>query len=227
MAEYNVFVVEGQKADVSRLVEAMGEDLEDEVRDMAEEAAEIARPCSIFGAYPVSIDGDFCTVGDVRIHSKLMVENFTGHSRVFPYIMTCGRELEKWSEQYADDPLSEYVADELKKLYLGIIARANRNEMKRRYGIAENAKMPSMNPGSLGAWPLSGQVELFGIFGGREVVEREIGVKLTESMLMLPSKSGSGIAFENETGYENCIMCPILDCPNRRAPYDPNIIMPV
>lgn len=227
MAEYSVYFVEGQKADISKLLEAMGEDMEDEVREMAEAASEIARPCSIFGAYPVSIDGDFCTVGNVRIHSRLMAENFAGHSRVFPYIISCGRELEEWSEQYADDPLSEYVADELKKLYLGVIGRANRDEIKRRFGIAQDAKLPSMNPGSIAAWPLSGQVELFGIFGGRDVVEREIGVHLTDSMLMLPSKSGSGIAFENESGYENCIMCPILDCPNRRAPYDPNVIMPV
>jgi len=36
----------------------------------------------------------------------------------------------------------------------------------------------------------------------------------------VPLKSGSGIWFPSESHYENCMLCPRTDCPNRRAPYD-------
>ena len=77
--------------------------------------------------------------------------------------------------------------------------------------------LPSLNPGSIAAWPISGQAELFAILGGREFVETQTGVIYTPSYLMLPSKSVSGIAFESETFYENCQYCPIDNCPGRRA----------
>ena len=48
----------------------------------------------------------------------------------------------------------------------------------------------------------------------------DIGVELTDTFLMLPVKSGSGLLFETEQSYENCSMCPRTDCPNRRAQFD-------
>lgn len=48
----------------------------------------------------------------------------------------------------------------------------------------------------------------------------EIGLELTDSCLMLPYKSVSGIAYEAEATFENCMLCPRENCPTRRAPYD-------
>jgi hypothetical protein len=73
-----------------------------------------------------------------------------------------------------------------------------------------------MNPGSLKEWPLIGQRELFAILG-RDYIFENIGVRLSDSMLMLPSKTVSGLGFESEKDYHNCIYCPLKDCPNRRA----------
>lgn len=37
---------------------------------------------------------------------------------------------------------------------------------------------------------------------------------------MLPYKSVSGIAYETEATFENCMLCPRGNCPTRRVPYD-------
>ena len=44
--------------------------------------------------------------------------------------------------------------------------------------------------------------------------------ELTQSCLMLPSKSSSGIFFISENDFNNCRYCPKLECPNRSAPFE-------
>ena len=77
-----------------------------------------------------------------------------------------------------------------------------------------------MNPGSLADWPLEQQAELFEVLGD---VRGAVGVELTESCLMIPIKSVSGIRFSTEVQFENCQLCPRDVCPGRRAPYDPEL----
>ena len=66
-------------------------------------------------------------------------------------------------------------------------------------------------------WPITQQKELFSLFGD---VEELIGVTLTESCLMVPLKSSSGIYFPTEVTFETCQLCPREVCESRRAPYD-------
>jgi len=46
-------------------------------------------------------------------------------------------------------------------------------------------------------------------------------VILTESFLMMPRKSSSGIFFPTETPFFACQLCPREGCPARKAAYDP------
>ena len=77
-------------------------------------------------------------------------------------------------------------------------------------------RVKAMNPGSLEDWPIGQQKELFRILGD---VKSAIGVELTDSCLMLPMKSASGILFQTESNFESCQLCPRKNCPNRRARY--------
>ena len=80
-----------------------------------------------------------------------------------------------------------------------------------------------MAPGSGAAdvWPITQQKELFSIFGS---VENLIGVRLTDTCLMIPIKSVSGIFFQTETTFETCQLCSRETCIGRRAPYDPDLV---
>ena len=188
------------------------EDLEEELKELMDEADKIARPVALFGVCSVEEDA---VVNGIRIPSELAVEKLGGRNRCFPYIATCGRELEAWSERYKGDYLAEFWADEVKKKFLWHITQETLKHFKEEYRTAGH--LAAINPGSLERWPVSGQQELFAILGGREFVRETIGVIYTDSFLMLPSKTVSGISFESEVFYENCQHCPLERCPNRRA----------
>jgi hypothetical protein len=77
-----------------------------------------------------------------------------------------------------------------------------------------------MNPGSLPDWPLEQQRVLFELLGD---TRKTIGVELTESLVMVPIKSVSGILFTNEEEFASCRRCSRQGCPGRRVPYDPEL----
>jgi hypothetical protein len=47
-----------------------------------------------------------------------------------------------------------------------------------------------------------------------------IGVWLSDSLLMVPAKSVSGVRFPTEESFESCQLCSRENCPGRRASYD-------
>ena len=201
--------------DRQKLLGLANEEFADELSDMIEEALPIADPIVLFGVCPVHADHAQVRVNGIAIPSDLAFDKLYGKNRCFPHICSCGTALEQWSQQYAGDLLAEYWADEIKKYFLMRIRMELTAWLKEEYQTSGH--LASLNPGSVAAWPISGQAELFEILGGRKFVEEQIGVIYTPSFLMLPSKSISGIAFESETFYENCQHCPIENCSNRRA----------
>ena len=188
------------------------EDLEEELTALMDEADRIAHPVVLFTLCPVEEGG---VVNGVEVGSSLVAEKLQGKGRAFPYIVTCGRELEEWSGKYRGDYLAEFWADEIKKRFLSIAYTAFRGHLQEAY--CTSGHLAALNPGSLPGWPISGQRELFRILGGPAFVEETIGVTYSDSWLMTPTKSMSGILFESEVFYENCQHCPLTRCPNRRA----------
>ena len=75
-----------------------------------------------------------------------------------------------------------------------------------------------MNPGSaeVGVWPLAQQRPLFRLLGDPKAA---IGVVLTESLLMIPNKSVSGVLFPSRAGWVSCQVCSRSGCVGRRAAY--------
>lgn len=212
---FQVAALEGDvltEKDREALLKLTNEDWEDELMELMDEADRIARPVALFAV--CSVDEN-AAVNDVTIPSDMVVEKLRDKNRCFPYIATCGPELEAWSKKYEDDILAGFWADEIKKKFLFHITQSVLRHIKEHYRTAGH--LAAVNPGSLKEWPVSGQQELFAILGGRSFVEENIGVIYTDSFLMLPSKTVSGIAFESEVFYENCQHCPLSRCPNRRA----------
>lgn len=192
---------------------AMGnEEIEDELLELLDEADMAADPLVLFGVCPVTGSGQ---VGGIHTGSDLVADKLRGKSRVFPYIVTCGPKLENWSRQYQSDFLLSFWADEIKKRFLTDMSKSFHAHLKNHYHTAGH--LAALNPGSLPGWPISGQEALFEMLGGRTFVEEAIGVTYSDSYLMHPTKTISGIAFESDVFYENCQYCPLANCPNRRA----------
>ena len=76
-----------------------------------------------------------------------------------------------------------------------------------------------MSPGAGDAdtWAIEQQRDLFSLFGN---VFELIGVELTDSFLMIPNKSVSGILFPTEIDFRSCQVCHRKNCPSRSAPFD-------
>lgn len=204
--------------DESRILAMGTEDDAEEIAGMLESARAVARPGYAFRMSRVEKSGGAVLLDGQAFSDPLVVSRLSPLMRCFPCVQSCGAELEEWSLAYKDDPLTQYWADAVKRAYLGCASRAFTAYL--RSFIPRATHIAALNPGSLKEWPITNQEPLFRLLG-RDEVERRLGVKLTPSMLMLPSKSVSGIWFESSVSYENCMYCPRTDCPGRRAAYRP------
>ena len=154
-------------------------------------------------------------VAGVTFESPILSKNLDEAHKVFPYIITVGPELERAASAQGD-LLKQYYLEEMANMALESAAGWLGGQLEARYGVTGLA---NMSPGSLEDWPITEQTKLFSIFGD---TERSIGVRLTDSMLMLPRKSISGILFPSEEGFVACQLCERERCLGRKAAFKPN-----
>jgi cobalamin-dependent methionine synthase I len=184
---------------------------------MIQHVEEITEPKAMYTLSAINDrNEDYVIIDNVRLSSRIMHVNFLETNLVFPYVITCGREIYEWAANI-DDILEQYWADIIMEQALAAAMKYFHKHIEEEYGLD---KYKAMNPGSLEDWPISQQRELFSILGN---VKEAIGVELTDSYLMVPMKSTSGILFQTDSNYENCQLCPRETCPNRRARYNPRL----
>jgi hypothetical protein len=186
----------------------------DELVALAREAESVARPRAMYGVGYIQERGDDHVIIDgTQFTSRILRVNLEQAHRAFLYVATCGTEVEAWAHALTD-LLQRYWADAIQEAVLRIAIRALHDDLEERFRPGETS---AMAPGSLGEWPLSEQRALFSALGD---VRGTIGVALSDSLLMIPAKSVSGIRFPTTESFESCQLCPRADCPGRRAPYD-------
>ena len=152
-------------------------------------------------------------VAGVTFESPILRQNLEETNKVFPYIITVGPELERAAASQGD-LLRQYYLEEIANIALEKAAAWLAGRLEERYGVGP---LSNMSPGSLEDWPITEQTKLFSILGD---TERTVGVRLTDSLLMVPRKSISGILFPSEEGFVACQLCGRERCPGRKAPYN-------
>lgn len=179
-------------------------------------AQELIRPRAVYEvAYTGAKAEGAVEVAGVTFESPILRKNLEGANKVFPYIITVGPELERAAGAQGD-LLKQYYLEEMANIALENAAGWLGGRLESLYGVTDLA---NMSPGSLEDWPITEQTKLFSIFGD---TEKAVGVRLTDSMLMLPRKSISGILFPSEEGFVACQLCERERCPSRKAAYDPH-----
>ena len=148
-----------------------------------------------------------------RLHSRVLSKNLANIERVFPFVVTLGEPLDDRIRN-SEDLLDQYYLDAVGILALEAARRHLKKHLQHRFALG---KMSFMAPGSLPDWPLEEQKPLFALLGD---VEAAIGVRLTDSFLMLPAKSISGIYLPAESSFFSCQLCPRQRCEGRKAPFD-------
>jgi hypothetical protein len=197
-----------------RLRITAGSEQEADLRPLIDEAAASARPKVHYKVAAIDDKSapDQIVVEGVRLSSRVLRVNLEEARRVFVYVATCGTELDAWAASKTDF-LERYWADAICEAALNAAMGAFDEHITTTYQPGQTS---DMNPGSLADWPLSEQPALFSILGNPTDA---IGVRLTDSCLMLPAKSVSGLRFPTEESFESCQLCPLEHCPARRAPY--------
>ncbi|HUT68054.1 MAG TPA: hypothetical protein VMW86_05855 [Dehalococcoidales bacterium] len=192
--------------------------LEEMARELADMALAAARPRAIYQVSRVlSIDGAIVDIDGIRFTSRVLSKNLVNQNTVYPFIATAGRELDELPVP-ATDVMRRFCLDVIKTVVLVSGIDYLSDYLKEKYSIDSAALM---NPGEIDDWPLAQQKPLFALFGG---AESQIGVALSESGVMKPMKSRSGILFPNDTGFLSCLLCTQFKCPGRRAAYNPELV---
>ncbi|MCB9452826.1 MAG: vitamin B12 dependent methionine synthase [Anaerolineaceae bacterium] len=201
-----------------RLRIASGNDLEADLLRLVAEATAIARPKVDYMVAGIDDKSaaDQVVIQGIPLTSRVLRVNLEQARRVFIYVATCGTELEAWAASKTD-MLERYWADEINELALHTALAALDKHLTEMY---QPGPTSDMNPGSLADWPLTEQRAVFTLLGDPAAT---IGVRLTDSYLMLPVKSVSGLRFPTEQSFESCQLCPIENCPARRAPYSQDL----
>jgi hypothetical protein len=185
-----------------------------DLRPMADEAQRIGMPKALYRiSYIEAKDEERVVIDGTTLTSRVLRVNLDNAHRVFPFVATCGTELDAWANAIGD-MLRRYWAEMIKEMALRCAINALHEHLIEHFRPGKTSRM---NPGSLKDWPIEEQRALFAILGN---TEDTIGVHLTESLLMIPTRSVSGIFFPTEVSFESCQLCPREKCPGRRAPYD-------
>jgi hypothetical protein len=177
---------------------------------------QIGKPKALYTEVYVDLHGeDSVALNGVIFTSPMLHDNLKNVDRVFPFIATCGQEMDQ-VDLPETNILTQFWWDVIKADLLHA-ARQHLFELLRyKYQLKKTA---SMNPGSgdVHIWPIEQQRGLFSLLGD---VRGQIGVELTDSFLMIPNKTVSGIHFPTEKDFRTCQVCHRENCPGRSAPFD-------
>ena len=203
-----------------------------EVRALIDKAREFARPRAVYDvAFVEEREADAVVLagepqpqssmrpaeepGRARFVSTVLRANLDEVERVFPYVVTCGQEMDSIS--IGDDEMfRQFCWDSIKEAVLYAAMESLSDHLKETFALD---KLVSMNPGSgeMEVWPIEQQRELFAFFGD---VQQLVGVTLSNSCVMIPSKSVSGIFYSSEHDFQTCQLCRRENCSHRSAPFD-------
>jgi hypothetical protein len=188
-----------------------------DLEQLVAEAHSLGRPKALYRVSFIESKGDDCiTVEGVTLKSRVLRVNLDGVYRIFPYAVTCGTELDDWTRGMTD-LLTSFAADTIKEDVLYQAIHHLMDHLKESHRLTQASRM---SPGSLADWPIAEQRPLFELLGNAKDL---IGISLTESLMMAPTKSVSGICFPTEVDFVSCQLCPREGCPGRKAPYDKDL----
>jgi len=186
------------------------------VRELIGKAQQAARPKALYQESFIQAKGaETVTIEDATFTSRMLRENLDGVERVFPFVATCGHELDT-VPLTPGDFLMEFWWDAIKAVLLSCAIKHLKGHLKKRYALEQTS---SMSPGSgdVTVWPIEQQRELFSLLGD---VKALVGVELTDSCLMKPNKTVSGIVYPAEVDFRTCQVCRRENCPSRSAAFD-------
>ena len=130
------------------------------VQELIELVRLIANPKAVYEvSYVENKNEDSLYIGGIKFTSRVLRVNLDKVERVFPYVATCGRELETIVVP-PDDVMKSYYLDTIKRAILNSARNYLEDYLMKNYALGQLSRM---NPGSLEDWPITQQKELLNI----------------------------------------------------------------
>ena len=183
---------------------------------LIDRAREVGQPKALYAeAFVEGRGDDTIRIDGITFTSRVLRRKLATVERVFPYVATCGHEMDGVALP-AGDALVQFWWDTIKAELLAAARAHVLAHLTDRFRLGQTVRM-GPGSGDTEVWPIEQQRPLFALLGG---VTPFIGVILTESCLMIPNKTVSGLLFPTEEDFQTCQVCHRDVCPNRRAPFD-------
>lgn len=156
-------------------------------------------------------DSHTLIIGNAIFHpGPTILQQFKSANRYYTFIETAGQEYEDWKSEpeKAADPLQQYILDSLGTCIIEGCTRYLLRWITRQIPQGWGKTLP-LSPGHC-EWATHEQQQLFALFSSQP-----LPVSLTDSCLMLPIKSASGIIGIGENIPKTpvpCQLCNKTDC---------------
>lgn len=198
-------------------LEKKKDQLEGMINRLLDEVEKVVNPKALYRVSYIEDKTDHTVkIEGITFSSRVLRVNLENAERVFPYIITAGKELDS-IEIPQQDFMKNFCLDAIKEMVLEEASSYLEKYLKDKY---VPGTLSHMSPGSLNDWPVTQQKQVFSLFGD---VQKLIGVRLTESFIMDPIKSVSGIYFPTQFDFKSCMLCTKERCPKRKAKYNPDM----
>lgn len=192
------------------------ENVEELIKECERELEQMAFPRAMWKEYPLSIHDHVLDMGFLQTKSKSLERNLRDCERVILFAATLGSRVDVLLHRYNMIQMSKAVVMQAASVaMLETFCDEKNQELKSSYEAKGWYLRPRFSPG-YGDFPLECQRE---IAPALEMGKR-IGINLTDTLLMMPSKSVTAVIgasrLPRNCTVQGCEVCAKRDCAYRR-----------
>lgn len=192
------------------------ENVEELIKECERELEQAATPRAMWKEYPLSIHDHILDMGFLQTKSRSLERNLKDCERVILFAATLGSQVDVLLHRYNMIQMSKAVVMQASSVaMLETFCDEKNQELKDSYEAEGWYLRPRFSPG-YGDFPLECQRE---IAPALEMGKR-IGINLTDTLLMMPSKSVTAVIgasrLPRNCTVQGCEACAKRDCAYRR-----------
>ena len=173
---------------------------EDDVDDLLEQltAANAMHPAAAYTEVILDhADGDSIQSNQTQIGSSLFVNNCHAGDKVYPCLVTVGKEMDAFATEL-DDPMLSYLQGILMNLCLDDALLSIAEEILKEH---PGKKLMMVKPGVAGICELTQQQSILSLLGD---AAQTLGVTASDKGFLTPGYSSTALLFFSESGAEPC-----------------------
>ncbi len=186
------------------------------IEECKAELEQYAQLRSIWRCYPLTVTGTEIDAVCLRTSSKNLANNLAGCEAVILFAATLGTRVDQLLQRYGKLQVSKAVVMQAVSVaMLETYCDQKNEELRIQYRQQGQYLRPRFSPG-YGDFPLECQTQIAAALE----LNKRIGITLTDSLLMAPSKSVTAVigisGTEADCSRQGCVSCQKTECEYRK-----------